>query len=159
MSFYSNPVLIWNVHSPQFLQKRLPLTFSSPTLTFRFSWLCGLEVDLFSRLPLLMEWLWLSWLPLTHSPWLHRAMALLCQDKVKDHSKTLPRPCSTFNQTSMQDSNSERMHREIRKERRKNEQRSPQKPWMRAVRETSVSILAAVLICSVEHLWSREMEE
>lgn len=59
-------------------------------LTFPFTWLCGLEVDLYGRVPLLMEWLWLSWLPLTRSPWLHRAMPMLCQDKVKDHSK----PCT-----------------------------------------------------------------
>lgn len=67
------------------------MSFSSPTLTFPFGLLYGLEVDLFDRLPLLMEWLWL-WLPLTPGSWLHRAVALLCQDKVKDHSKTCTGP-------------------------------------------------------------------
>lgn len=65
-------------------------SFHLPTLIFPFGCLRGLGVDLFGRLPLLMEWLWLSWLPLTPGPWFHRAMALLCQDKVKDHSM----PCT-----------------------------------------------------------------
>lgn len=109
-SNHSNSAQIWNTHSPHFHLKGFYFTFPYPTLTFPFSWLSGLEVDLFCRLPVLMEWLYLSWLPLTRSPWLHRAMVLLCQDKVKDHSKPCTGPCSTFNQTSAHSTDSERVH-------------------------------------------------
>lgn len=150
---------LWNMHSALRVKCLYAFpTFRSPTLTFPFGWLCGLEADLFGRLLLLMEWLRLSWLPLTCSPWLHTAMPLLRQEKVKDHSKSCTGPalllikqaCRT--QTVNVDMHAGDGGWEGTKG------GLEQKTWMWAVGEKSERIMAALLICSAERLWSREME-
>lgn len=97
----------------------------------------------FLWLLLLMEEPWLSGLPLTCSLCLHRAMTLLCQDKVKDHSKPCP-GCALLliKQACMVPIVSAGMYAEIRGGVSRGRCR-------RCERRQRGSILAATLICSL----------
>lgn len=121
--------------------------FPSTTLTFPFGWLRGLEADLFSRLPGLMEWFWLSGLPLTPQSVASQAATVLCQDKVKDHS--------AFNQRSIHGSNA--CMQEISGRRRENGWRWLQRTWLRAVKARGKRVWASILMCSVERLRYAEL--